>query len=139
MSEIFKEVRLHWGDAEHVIASSEVMRVIAIIENHITLGDLSRWAGTNSVPLGRLAMAYGSVLRFAGVKVSDPEVYASFFKSAEMADRVARSIGELLMLMIPPDAAKAAEEGKTVAGKAGPAVVAVPSSRRHTRPPSAGA
>jgi hypothetical protein len=133
MADIFSEVKLQWGGADYIVPPNDVMRVIAIIENHISLGDLERWSRTNSVPLGRLSMAYGAVLRFAGARVSDPEIYASMFKSGEMGERIARAIGDLLLLMIPPDAAKEA-----AAGKPGAAVVAAPSSKPRTKPRSVG-
>ena len=113
------------------------MRVIAIVENHITLADLQRFAEENSVPLARVSMAYGAVLRFAGAKARDDEVYASLFKSAEMGKRVARAISDLLLLMVPPEAAAAAPGDG--AGKDAAAVAAAPSSRRRTKQPSAGA
>lgn len=131
MAEIFSEVKLSWDGKDYLVPPGETMRVIAIVENHMSLGDIERYARANSVPLGKLSMAYGAALRFAGARVRDDEIYAAMFREGEMSERIGKAIGDLLMLMIPPEARNAAGEP----GKDPAAVAAAPSSRRRTKQP----
>lgn len=128
---VFQEIKLPWEGKVYIVPPDQVMMCIAKVEAHITLVDLNEYGQRGAAPLGRLSIAYATALRHAGARVSDEEVYASLFKAGDMANRVAESIGVLLMMMIPPDAvAQAGEVKGKVAARGG---AASPSSRRRTR------
>lgn len=109
---IFSDVRLQWGEEEYKIPAGSVLRAIAVVEEIITLGEMPR-PGRPRIPLARLSMAYAALLRFAGAKVSDDEVYNAMFGKAggSLAARVSEAVFALECLMIPPEHLRAAAEG----------------------------
>lgn len=96
---IFKDVTLFYEDAEYTIKSKDMMKVICEIEEVITLSELID--GGNKVKIAKLACAYGTVLRFAGCRVTDEEIYQKNF-SAEAKVDIMNCVTGLLMLMVPP-------------------------------------
>lgn len=110
---VFEEVTLTWNESEYRIAPDHVMGAIARIEDVITLKELGRYAQKQDVPLAKIAMAYGALLRYAGAKAKDDEVYAAMFGSSDTQYAVIQSVETLLMMMIPPSAtAEEASEGE---------------------------
>lgn len=106
---IFEPVTITWGDEEYTVPSDKVMRLIAVIEDHLRINDLVSEKGP---ALAKLACAYGSVLRFAGARVSDDEVYHAFFsKGPDVAVELTTA---LLSMMIPPESLKGGGEKKRV-------------------------
>lgn len=95
---LFSDVTLHYGEDDYVVKADQVMRLIAIIEDHISLGELTREQGP---PFGKLASAYSAALRFAGCRVSDEQVYAGLFGDDASRDS-ADAVTGLLFLMVPP-------------------------------------
>jgi hypothetical protein len=69
--------------------------------------------------MARLAQAYGALLRFAGVKVTDDRVYSRMLKADE-GFHVGNAITGLLLMMLPKDitAEAVANAGKLQAGSA---------------------
>lgn len=67
-----------WKGEDYTIPAEKVFQAVAIVEP-IVIGTTSRPAIDillkADIPMSRLAQAYGAVLRFAGAKVSDAEVY----------------------------------------------------------------
>lgn len=102
---IFEEVSLRWGGEEYKIEPTKVMGAIARVEEIITLKELGEYAQKGDAPMAKLAMAFGSVLRYAGARVSDDEVYAGMF-GIESQTSALTSITVLLQMMIPPSAFK---------------------------------
>jgi hypothetical protein len=142
MARIFEDIHLAWGEETGTIPSDRVMGAIARIEQHITLPELyDAGASRKMPPLTLLAAAYGSVLRYAGLAVSDAEVYAGLFdKTRGEASLVVTAVQGLMEIMIPPDALKAARKARdapkgSAEGNASPA--AAKRSSRRTRPRSA--
>lgn len=123
---IFQEVAVPWEGKQFKIPPRDVLRCIAAVEGVITLGELATVCAGSSLPLARLAMAFGIILRFAGADASDEDVYDHMFKDAgkEMQDRAIEASFVLHRLMVPPEHMRAAEEkvaaGKKVAGEAKP-------------------
>jgi len=128
----FEDIHLQWADSEYVIRANKVLGAIARIEDVLTLNELQRFSARGTAPMAKLSMAYGAVLRYAGAKVTDEEVYAGMFGSTGTgADAVVESISALVAMMVPPQPAVK----ETPPGNAVPARSA--SSKRPTRSRSA--
>jgi hypothetical protein len=117
---IFEEVRFGWNGREYKIPPDQVMRLLAQIEDVVTMGDLYRYSVSGRPPLAKLATAYGLALRYAGANVSDEEIYVGMFKSKgkELQTTVVRAIQALLSLMVPPAALQELETAAKNAGAA---------------------
>lgn len=103
---VFEPIKLGWRDREYVIPPDRVLRAIAIIEDHITLVELTRYAASGSAPLAKIASAFAAVINYAaGVpSLSADDVYAGMFGSSEDNARAQAAIGALLAMMVPPSA-----------------------------------
>lgn len=104
---VFEDVKLTWKGDEYVIPSQHMMRVIARIEDHITLRELMESMSNGSPKFAKIASAYASVLRFAGCAVDDQEVYEGMLsgtdeKSPEGMSIIAQALTGLLSMMMPP-------------------------------------
>ena len=99
---IFSDVRLEWGEASFTIPAERVLGAIAVVEDCVTLADLG---ARKSLPIGKISMAHGAVLRYAGAKVSDEEVYNAMFrdKGKRLHRAVSEAVFALQVLMIPPE------------------------------------
>lgn len=115
---IFEEVSLRWGGEEYKIEPTKVMGAIARVEEIITLKELGEYAQKGDAPMAKLAMAFGSVLRYAGARVSDEEVYSGMF-GGEAQQTALMSITVLLQMMIPPTALKRMTKGNEQAAPTG--------------------
>jgi hypothetical protein len=115
---IFEEVSLRWGGEEYKIEPTKVMGAIARVEEVITLKELGEYAQKGDAPMAKLAMAFASVLRYAGARVSDDEVYAGMFGGESQTSALA-SITVLLQMMIPPSAYKQVAKGNAQAAPTG--------------------
>lgn len=126
---IFDDIKLGWNGRNFVIAANRVMGALARVEDVVTLHELQAFAARKTAPMAKLAMAYGTVLRYAGCTVSDDEVYRSIVRGNEGGIGVMTAIAGLLSMMIPP--AREDEEPK----KAAPAGNVAPagSSKKPTR------
>jgi len=115
---IFEPITLTWEGKEYVIPADQIMQAIAKVEDVLTLGQLARFSMSGDIPFGKLAMAYGLLLRHAGARVADDEVYAAIFRSGETRDRAQKAVTVLQVLMLPPEAVRAEAEKKAPAGAA---------------------
>ena len=95
---IFKPVTLGFKGRNYTIKADNIMRCLAQVEEFITLNDLTN---EHRVPLVKLSQAYCAALRYAGADVTDEEIYESVFEKAGVG-LVARAVGGLLAMMIPP-------------------------------------
>ena len=113
---IFSDVRLEWGDQDFTIPAERVLGAIAVVEDVITLGDL---AGNSRgrLPLAKISMAYGALIRYAGGKVSDEEIYTACFgeRGKAIQKRASEMVFSLQVLMIPPEHLRAPPSGKAEA------------------------
>lgn len=125
---IFKTITLTWAGKEYVIPPTQVLRAIAIVENEITLHELFQYQSRGTAPISKLSTAFANVLRYAGAKVTDDEVYAAMFKGDQSLSASA-AISALLFMMIPPDA------GQSAGGNVSAA--AAPSSKKRSKASSA--
>lgn len=97
---IFNSVTLTWKNKEYTIPPTQVLRAIAIVEDQVTLHELMQYQSRGTVPLSKLSGAFASVLRFAGAKVTDEEVYAAMF-TGDGAASTGTAISALLLMMVP--------------------------------------
>lgn len=115
----FDDVPLEWSGKTYVIPSNAVLRTIAAIEDVVTLDELQGFARRGTAPMAKLAMAWGSVLRHGGARVTDDEVYEGMF-SGETLKQSAAATTALLYMMIPknirPQASAAKASKKKAAG-----------------------
>lgn len=106
---IFRDIDFTWKGEVVKLESKNVMRAISVVEDVITLKELSEYSSSPAgVRFSRLSRAYGSLLRHCGQQVSDEEVYAEMFASLASDDKergarlVYQSVDGLLRLMLPP-------------------------------------
>lgn len=103
MSGNFEDVHLEWNGQKYTIRKERVLKAIARIEDVVTMVELQRFWERQTTPMAKIAMAYGSVLRYAGAKVTDDEVYIGMFGAeGTSADQVVLSINNLIEMMVPP-------------------------------------
>lgn len=129
---MFNPVVLKWYGAAYTIPANRVLMAIATVENILTLDELHKFVDKSTVPLARIAQAYGALLRFAGGSATDDDVYAGMF-GGENADPAA-VVTALLGMMLPPDrivqkSLQSGDVGKAPAGGKN-------SSARSTKSPS---
>jgi hypothetical protein len=93
---IFEDITLTFKGAEYTVPSNAVMRLIAKVEDVISLQEL-----TGQPKLSKLAEAYTVVLNHAGAKAKTEEVYASLFGDGGV-ENIQNSIMSLIQMMIPP-------------------------------------
>lgn len=121
MPTIFEKIRLIWNGKEYSIPPDQVMMCIAKVEDVITMKELAEIAEKKSLPLGKISMAFGAVLRHAGADVSDEEVYDGMFKGGAAQRQGLQAINALLSMMVPPKHLRGTEEpepGKDGAARA---------------------
>lgn len=106
---IFEEVVLTWKEVEYKIAPDKIMGAIARIEEIITLKELGEYAQKGDAPLAKLAMAYASILKYAGASVSDAEIYQAMFDRNDNTNIIG-CINVLLTMMIPPQKEQATKK-----------------------------
>lgn len=98
---MFEDVSFTWQGETKTIPSNRILRAIAAVEEIITIVELSKYTSAEAIPMGRIAQAYGTLLRFAGFVVTDEEIYVSMF-GEESAKSIPAAIHGLLAVMIPP-------------------------------------
>ena len=94
---VFQDVVFGFKGEEYTVKSNKIMRLIAMIEDIVTLGDLT----SGNIKLSRLAEAYSACLNYAGAETEVETVYETLFGSGS-SGVVQESITTLMMLMLPP-------------------------------------
>lgn len=102
MSSVFEPVNFTWEGVDYTIPSTSIMRLIAGVEDIITLQEMAQAASTGKVKIAKIAQAFGFCLRFAGAKVEDEDVYKSMFNVTDQ-QRAISAVRTLLLMMIPRD------------------------------------
>src|SRR5262245_34944655 len=98
---LFEPIELTWKGLTYKIPSGRVLKAVAKVEEIITLSLMSTAAQAGSVPVAKVAMAYGSVLRFAGAVVEDEEVYEAMMSGGTDGQSTMQLVNGLLVIMIP--------------------------------------
>jgi hypothetical protein len=109
----FDDISLDWDGKTYTIPANKVLGAIARIEDVMTLGELLAYVERETAPFGKIAAAYGAVLRYAGCKVSNEDVYTGIFAAATPAavqTVVISSLTTLLAMMMPKQVGATAKE-----------------------------
>lgn len=122
---LFADVVIEWKGRNYTVPSNQIMRLIATIEDTVTMGELTEYLQGGKMPMAKLALAFSNVLKFAGVISEDgdndleQEVYAAWFGvgGVDARDSVVMSIHSLLAMMIPPTITEQVEANNSEAGK----------------------
>lgn len=116
---MFQEYSFEWNGRKHTIPADRIMGAIGAVEEHLTLHEIHAMMNTRgTVRMERISRAYGALLRYAGVEVTDEDVYASFFAAGATRDTLVGSLVGLQALMVPPHPVKDVEPGKSQDGSA---------------------
>ena len=108
---IFEDVTLAWKGEEFTVKAGEMMRLIAKVENEISIVELTRRQGP---PLSKLAMGYAVALNHAGAKATHEQVYESLFMaSQDDNDVIVNAVSGLLTMMMPPSTYQPQASAKT--------------------------
>lgn len=108
---IFNELNLTWKGTDYTVPADNILRLIAKVEDVITLNELYSYSQKGAAPLAKLATAFGIILRYAGCKVSDDEIYKTIVNGETNAATVATHT--ILGMMLPPvDLIEGNESGK---------------------------
>lgn len=116
---IFEDIELEWeGVPYRLKGDGDIMRAIAAVEDHVTVGELVEASKSGRMPLGKLSCAFAAVLRQAGARVTDAEVYAGMWKDGGSVPMIIDAVQHLLAMMMPPSVMQdAAAETEAAAGE----------------------
>lgn len=106
---MFQQLTYEWEGRSYVLPPDRVLRTIAAVEEVLTLGQLHNYQRQGTLPMAKLAQAFGIMLRAAGAMVTDEQVYNGMFgegKATDVRDRMLAATVSLQMLMIPPERLK---------------------------------
>ena len=112
MRSIFEEVGLTWQGEEYTVPPDQVMGLIEVIEDAITIEEM---AGVG-VKRAKLARAYAAALRYAGARASHEQVFNSLF-GTEGLRSTEQVIQGLMAMMIPPAHLSPVTTAKAAPGK----------------------
>ena len=108
---MFEDIEFRWKGTSYTLRADKVLRAIASIEEVITLHELSTYQNRGTIPAGKISMAYGTLLRMAGARVKDEEVYSSIIQDAS-SDQMLETTMLLMRMMLPPDSLTNGAEGE---------------------------
>jgi len=98
---VFDDVTFEWDGKPYTIPANKLLGAIARVENVVTIGELLETQTTRgTVKMAVLARAFGELLRYAGCKVTDDEVYLGMFGGNSGAAQAA--LMAVIGLMVPP-------------------------------------
>jgi hypothetical protein len=115
---VFSDIELVWAGTVYTIRSHKVMGAIARIEDIITMPELKAFAGRGTAPVAKLCSAYATVLRYAGARVTDEEVYEVAFSGEQDQEAVIHGVLNLMKMMVPASARAKLEAAMAEAGGA---------------------
>lgn len=108
---IFKELILTWKGTDYTVQPDKLLKLIAQVEDIITLNELYNYSQKGAAPISKLSMAYGVMLRYAGAKVTDEEVYSSSLAGG--GEAAVNATQAILLMMLPQDAGDNESAGKS--------------------------
>ncbi len=74
-----KAIRLKFRGEEFLIPATQAFEIGAQVEDIVTLGEIASWGA--KVPFFKVARCFGAMLRFAGCKATDAEVFQDMMDS----------------------------------------------------------
>jgi hypothetical protein len=99
---LFESQSLMWKGETYIIPSDRMLGAIATIEEHFTFMEMIA-ASHGRPPLVKISRAFAALLRYAGCKVSDEEMYRSIFDpNANIMERIEAALVTFLLMMTPP-------------------------------------
>jgi hypothetical protein len=120
---VFQEVSLTWDGKEYVVPPDKVMGLVAVIEDFITIEELSNQSGVKRAKVANAfaaAVRYAAAIAGASIKLTGEQVYEKLFGSDAMQSTTT-VVYALLALMIPPEHLRAPDtaggQGTTAPGK----------------------
>lgn len=112
MSAIFDPIEIEWDGKPYRIEPQNILKAIARVEEHITLAQLVKQAESGSVSSSKLSMAFGTLIRFAGAKATDEEVFERVLGAGSLnADDMGKALGMMLSMMLPRSVKAMASSG----------------------------
>ena len=96
-------IALTWKNRKYFIPREKVMRARQVIENEYSLKELATHMQEGNPHLVRLSVAYGSLLRYAGARVDDEDIYDGMFSEGEQLGAIA---ADMLLQILVPDSMK---------------------------------
>ena len=143
---MFQDIKFQWAGKTYILPARKSLGGIAVVENTITLQELAKYSQNGLAPRGKLAIAFGDLLRYCGAEVTNEEIYVGMFGTEEdVVSAVGTAVATLMQLMIPPDAMARLTRGEggqaSVKGRGeadppagnSPATAAKPSKRTSAR------
>lgn len=97
MTAIFNQVTVPWKGEDHAVTAN--MAVINRIENHVSLAVLANKMQEGNVPISHYSAVIGELLRHAGVKVTNEEVYQEMFHGDP--DPLWAAAGQVMQAVFP--------------------------------------
>lgn len=111
---MLNDFEFEWKNEKHIVPANHVMKLIAKVEDVITVDELLKALSGKQVPFAKLAMAFGTVLRHVSIRVSDEEIYNALFENQINVPYIQQLLFGLVSLMLPPSfLAGKMEEGDT--------------------------
>jgi hypothetical protein len=127
----FVDVVLNWDGKQYTIKAYRVLGAVARIEDHVTMVELMQAAQAGSMPVAKVAMALGAVLKYAGAPATPEDVYEHILTSSGAA--VLECLNSILELVVPPSLREVKQVKDPFAAAAAVTAVA-PSSKKRTKP-----
>jgi len=106
---IFQEIGISWKGNEYVVPADKVMGLIVVVEDIITMEELSG----DGIKRGKLSKAFCAAVDYAGGNADCEEVYSTFFNISEK-NEISGIINCILGLMIPPEHLANNDDGEDV-------------------------
>ena len=143
---VFESVTLTWQGKDYQVPPNRLLRLIAAVEDKITLSQIVEMAARGQMKFALVAEAYAAALRVAGVKPVGPddlfglEVHAALFEGKEAITRWTETVDKLVRLMTPPQAMQnAPAKGAAQMGNGVPVATKGSSRKPSKRPSGSGA
>lgn len=103
---VFEDVTLEWKGLFFEIPATHILRAMVLIEEIITVDELRRYSHRKTVPVAKLAMAYGVVLRYGGSKFTDDQIYAEMMQGRSMQPALIGVVTTNLLKILAPRSLK---------------------------------
>jgi len=96
----FSDLTITWRGKDYTVKAKDMLGLIAQVEEIITLPEIDRAA--RRFQKGKLSMAYGAMLRYAGCHVDDDEVHDEMFRMEDGEQRTMTEAIEFLYRVVTP-------------------------------------
>ena len=112
---IFQPIQLSWHSRDFTIPAERVLGAIAVVEEVATFPEIVQMINRNP-NMSKVARAYGELLRYAGARVEDDEVYEGLFKPGTTHAQVILALKTMAAMMMPPSAMASLGDGAASEG-----------------------